>query len=334
MQGYNEALGKEEHILHLPNGRQLAYARNGPPTSRTLVLFFSGIMSVGIASDVPKSCREIEAHWIAPTLPGMGNTSTRDETVPYHVGLATDMNALLSHLYPTGAFDTLYIAGGSYGTAPAQMLYGASYELFPAGRKIVAGLLIAGVSPFKYNRNYAKSLSWQNWFSLGPPAHNLPFRPLQRLFRATIGSKLKTIDGAKDFLHQTLFKMMDQDEKQVFARWLESKNKTEAEFIDDGAQMAVRSCQNWQGFMEVADVVHSDWGFNPAALDDEHASKPVLVVSSKSDHLGGSTNAWLVENYKNASLKEVPGGHISSMFYMDEIFQELIRCKCPDLHHL
>jgi hypothetical protein len=31
-----------------------------------------------------------------------------------------------------------------------------------------------------------------------------------------------------------------------------------------------------------------------------------------------------VDNYKSAKFKSVPGGHISSLFYMDEIWKEII----------
>lgn len=103
---YDSTLGEEEHILPLSNNRQLAYAHNGPATSRTVIIFFPGLFGVGSAPRVFESCRELQAHFIAPTLPGMGKTSTRDKSVPYHVSLAKDISALLSHLYPTDAFDT------------------------------------------------------------------------------------------------------------------------------------------------------------------------------------------------------------------------------------
>ncbi|KAK9761142.1 hypothetical protein K7432_014166 [Basidiobolus ranarum] len=321
---YSKTKGGEEHILQLPDGRQLAYAHNGPSDSRTVILFFSGVMSVGTAHDVPQPCRELGVHWIAPTLAGNGNTSSRDNRVPYHVTLAKDMFALLSHLYPTGAYDQLCVAGGSYGTVHAQMIYGAPYELFPPGRKIVGCVLLAGFSPFKYHKNHAKSLSWSNWFAVGPPTQFIPFRLLQRTFISTIGSKIKTEDGAKKFLRQTIFHMMDEDEKKVFTQWLERKQTTEDEFISQMARGAVTYCKNWDGFLEVSDVIHSDWGFEPARLDDEHSSKPMLVVSSAQDKIGGATNSWLVANYKGAKAKTIPGGHISSLYYMDDIFQEII----------
>ncbi|KAJ6441506.1 Peroxisomal hydratase-dehydrogenase-epimerase [Purpureocillium lavendulum] len=321
---YDTDRGDEEHILDLPNDRRLAFAHNGPPTSRTVVLFFSGLMSVGTARDVPQPCRELGVHWIAPTLPGMGNSSARASGDSYYVALARDISALLDHLYPGGDFDALYVAGGSYGTVQAQMIFGAPYDVFPAGRKIVGCMLLAGFSPFKYHVEHAKSLNWQTWFSVGPPSQLVPFHLLQRLTSTVLASKFKTLDGAKDFLNQTLFARMEPDERATFAAWLEKKGRTEQKFIETLANGAVKCCKTWDGFIEVSDVIHSDWGFDPAKLDEEHASKPVLVVGSEQDHVGGSTNDWLVANYRNAKLKMIPGGHISALFYMDEIWQAMI----------
>lgn len=323
---YDKEKGAEEHILSLDHGRQLAYAVNGPPQSRVVVLFFFGLMGVGNAKYVPQPCRDIGARWIAVTLPGMGNSSTRPAGEAYHISLARDVTALLSHLYPTGDFDKLYISGGSYGAVPAQMMYGASYEHFPAGRKIAGCMLLAGFSPFRYHRTYAQSLSWQNWISVGPPSQ-LPFRPFQRLVSVMIASKLQTLEGAKQFLHQTTFSHMDEEEKPIFAEWLEKKGRTEDEFSEDMATGAIRACRNWDGFMEVSDVIHSDWGFEPAKLDEEHASKPMLVVESQNDHLGSSTSGWIAENYRSARLKTIPGGHISALYYLDDLWSELIESK-------
>ncbi|OQV03810.1 hypothetical protein CLAIMM_08804 [Cladophialophora immunda] len=325
MDDYDKVKGEEEHILPLPGDRQLAYAHSGPATSRTVVIFFTGIMSVGTAPNTPAPCRDLGVHWISPTLPGMGNSSTRDKKVPYYVSLARDMVALLAHLYPTDAFDALYVAGGSYGTVQAQMLYGAPYDLFPPGRKIVGCVLLSGFAPLKYHPGYAKTLNWQNWFSFGPPTRVLPFHLLQRLFRLAVESKLHTVDGAKTFLRQTLIDKMDDEEKSTFGKWLEKNDLAEDAFLDQMARGIIRCCVNWDGFMEVSDVIHSDWGFEPKELDEEHASKPVLVVSSDVDQIGGSTNNWLVDNYRSTKHKLVPGGHISSLFYMDEIWDEIIQ---------
>ncbi|GJN78236.1 hypothetical protein PLIIFM63780_001729 [Purpureocillium lilacinum] len=324
---YDAQRGDEEHVLDLGGGRQVAFAHNGPPASRTVVLFFSGLMSVGTARDVPEPCRDLGVHWISPTLPGMGRSSARAPGESYHTALARDMTALLAHLYPKGDFDTLYVAGGSYGTVQAQMLFGAPYDAFPAGRKIAGCMLLAGFSPFKYHAGHAKSLNWQTWVSVGPPSQLVPFHLLQRLTSSFLAAKFRTLDGAKDFLNQTLFARMQPDERATFATWLNRKGLTEEKFITRLAKGAVNCCQTWDGFIEVSDVIHSDWGFNPATLDADHASKPVLVVGSEEDHVGGSTNDWLAANYKNATLKMIPGGHISSLFYMDEIWQAMIESK-------
>ena len=321
---YTTAKSDEEHILHLQDGRQMAYARNGPPDSRVIVLFFSGVLSVGTAHDVPEPCRAAGVHWIAPTLPGNGNTSTRNRSLAYHEGLAADVCALLSHLYPTAAYDQICIAGGSYGTVAAQMLYGAPYNLFPPGRKVVACVLLAGFSPFQYHKDHAKSLSWANWFSVGPPARLVPFHLLQRTAGLVVASKLKTEESARAFMRQTLYSMMVAEERDLYAQFLERKGLTEDEFVGRMARGAMTCCRNWDGFNEVSDVIYSDWGFDPAGLDEEHASKPILVVSSEKDSIGSETNAWIVANYKSAKEKTVPGGHISSIYFMDEIFQEIM----------
>ncbi|XWX02387.1 hypothetical protein V2A60_010424 [Cordyceps javanica] len=320
---YSKQKGDVQHLLPLPDGRQVAYACNGPEAATTVILFFSGIMSIGLAHNVPAPCQRINARWIAPTPAGMGRSSTRDLAVPYHVSLARDMTALLEHLYPRGAcYDTLYVAGGSYGTVMAQMLYGAPYRLFPAGRKIAGGLVLAGFSPYRHDVDYGKALSWSTWLSVGPPSR-LPFRPLQRAFRAAVGSKMGSVEGAERFLRRTVFDVMDTDEKEAFRAHVDGQGETEDEFIARLARSTVECCKNWDGFMEVSDVIHSDWGFEPAALDAAHC-KPLLVVRSADDIIGSMNSGWLAANYKNATSKTIPGGHISSMYYMDAIWDEMI----------
>ncbi|OAQ96758.1 hypothetical protein LLEC1_01424 [Akanthomyces lecanii] len=329
---YSKQKGDAQHLLQLSNNRQIAYACNGPEAAGTVVLFFSGIMSIGMAHSVPQPCQRIKARWIAPTPAGMGLSSTRDLTVPYHVSLARDVTALLDHLYPAGGFDTLYVAGGSYGTVMAQMLYGAAYDIFPGGRKIVAGMVLAGFSPYKYDKNYGEALNWNTWLSVGPPSQ-LPFRPLQRAFRAAIGSKMNTVDGAKKFLRFTVFDVMDAEEKEKFATHVAGLGETTDEFITRLARSTVACCKNWDGFMEVSDVIHSDWGFEPSRLDAEHC-KPLLVVQSADDIIGSMNSEWIAKNYSNAARKTVPGGHVSSMYYMDDMWEEMITCNLHLEAHL
>ncbi|KAL6849625.1 hypothetical protein ACO1O0_009167 [Amphichorda felina] len=320
---YNRAKGAEEHILDLGLGRQVAYAHNGPTASRTVVIFFSGLFSVGSAPDVPQPCRALGVHWIHPTLPGLGRSSARAAGEEYHVALARDMTALLDHLYPTGDFDRLYVGGGSYGTVPAQILYGAAYHVFPAGRKLAGCLLQAGFSPFRYHVGHAQTLSWHTWFSVGPPSQLVPFQLLQRTLSTLLALKFRTIDGVKAFLEQTLYSRMGADEQARMAEFLAGRGRTRDEFVDAAARGVVRCCEQWAGFHEVSDVIHSDWGFDPAALDDDHARCPVLVVGSDGDPQGGSTNAWLGASYTSARVRTVPGGHMSTLFYTDELWREV-----------
>lgn len=320
---YDKQKGSEQHMLDLPDGRKLGYAINGPRDATTIVIFFSGLMSVGTAHEVPVPCKDLSVQWIAPTLAGMGQTTSHDPSEPYVDMLIRDINGLLLHLYPTSAFTKLYLAGGSYGTVQAQMLYGASYDAFPSGRKIAGLMLLGGFSPYKHDTGYAKALGWQSWISVGPPSQ-LPFRILQRMFRSFMAGKMKTVDGAKVFLRQALFGKMGDDEKRRFAAYMESKGSSADEFVQRMAEGAVACCANWDGLMEVSDVVRSDWGFAPAELDEEHAKPPVLVAAGDEDDTGGANNAWLAANYKNAVEKKLPGGHIAVLYCMDELWQELI----------
>lgn len=324
MDSYDKTKGAEEHILDLGGGRQLAFAHNGSATSRVVILSFTGLFSIGSIPDVPEPCRRLCAHMIHPTLPGMGKSSPRARGEEYHVELLRGMTALLDHLYPTGEFDTLYVFGGSYGAVQAQMLYGAPYSLFPAGRKIAGCLLLSGFSPFKYHVDHAENLTWHSWITIGPPSQLIPFRILQRSVSTMLAAKFKTVEGAKNFLKASIFSKMDGDERKRFAQFLVEKDRAEDEFIDTMARGVVRCCEQWGGFHEVSDVIHSDWGFEPAALDEEHASKPMLIVGSDKDPQGGSTNGWLGANYKSARVKSVPGGHLAVNFYLDEIWRELL----------
>jgi pimeloyl-ACP methyl ester carboxylesterase len=119
----SQATGEREHTLPLPDNRQLAYADNGNRSSTTVVLFFSGYFSVGNASYIPEPLKDLDVHFVAPTLPGNGESSTV-KGVPYSEGLCRDMTALLEHLHPGDSIRKLYIGGGSYGSVQAQILYG------------------------------------------------------------------------------------------------------------------------------------------------------------------------------------------------------------------
>lgn len=324
-----------EHVLQLPGGkprRQLHYASAGNPDASTVILMFSGYLSVGTATHaaIPKPFNQDGIHWIAPTIPGNGPSSSTPKNVPYHVNLAETMTALLEHLHPSdnrkgNAIEQLYLAGGSYGSVPCQMLFGASFSRFPYGPKIAGAMLLAPFSPFKWHKDYTKQMTWANWISVGPPSQWVPFRIVPRLLSTVIAAKCKDLKSTRSLMDQLLFSKMSEDEAQRFNTFAETKRGMTGEQLkDEMASTAFRCTVNWDGFLEGPDVLHSDWGFHPARLDDEHSKKPVLVVLSEDDELGDGMGIWLAEKYKHAQLKRIDGGHIAALYHQDECWAELL----------
>lgn len=312
-----------EHVIALPNGRQLAYASMGNKSSRTLFLFFSGLFSIGSISRLPPIVEKLDAHMLAPTPTGMGKTSPR---IPggrsYAANLVDDIRRLIEAEHPDG-IDALYIGGGSYGTVMAQILYGAGYDVFPDGAKIKGCLLVSGFSPYKYDTDYAQSLTWTNWVAVGPPSM-MPFRMLQRAMRPAIALKLRTVEDAKVMIMNMLYSKLEAEERATLDQHLAENQMTFDEHVTYLAENMVRSVEHtWDGFMEVSEVLHSDWGFDPRTLDEAH-QKPILLVSALADEVGGSRNRWMLENYKNAVGRDIKGGHAAGLAKMGELWQELV----------
>lgn len=109
----------EPKFLALSGGRTMAYANAGDTSSSTAVLFFHGFFSAGDASRPSPVIIEKGVHFVAPTLPGWGQSSPPNNTLTYAASLAADITALLNHLYPRSTDLKLYIGGGSYGTVSA-----------------------------------------------------------------------------------------------------------------------------------------------------------------------------------------------------------------------
>jgi pimeloyl-ACP methyl ester carboxylesterase len=316
-----------EKFLALPKGRTLAYAEAGNLTSSTIFIFFHGVASVGDARRPSPVLVDKGIHLVAPTLPGCGNSSSPANETPYAACLIADTSALIDHLRPNTADLKLYICGFSFGTVAAQMLYGASYETFPHGRNIAGLLLLAPFSPFHSDKNYAKCMSWPNYISFGPPARIFPRKAIPRFTKMFLASKLSTIERAEMLMRDRLFDKMDEFELEAFAQWRESMRVAEGQFERETAENALRSvAKTWDGYLNVPDVLHSDWGgFTPDGLDEEHSRRPILIVSSKEDH--ETPEAWatyLVDNYRNARLKLVKGGHLTVLFHLDEILKEFL----------
>ena len=139
-----------------------------------------------------------------------------------------------------------------------------------------------------------------------------------------IQSKFKDVETVKKFFHDSMISHMDDEEKARFEIWLKEQKLTQDEWITNLAKNAFRCTKNWDGFLEGSDVLHSDWGFVPKELDEDHREKPDLIFGSDNDDLGWRMNEWLVGNYRNARLKKIHGGHVASLFYMDEIWREML----------
>jgi pimeloyl-ACP methyl ester carboxylesterase len=318
----------EEKYLPLPGNRTLAYEENGNPNSSTVLIFFHGVFGVGSAARPSKILSAKGVHFVAPTLPGWGNTSPLPSSSSFASGLASDITQLINHLHPNDNELKLYVAGGSFGTVPAQILYGAPYDVFPAGKHIAGLLLLAPFSPFYLHTNYMKAMTWSDYIGVGPPAKLIPFNIMPRLARYFLAPKLSTTARAQKLVRQLLFDKMKEDEKEVFARWREEQGVSDGELEQEMATNMVRSvAKTWEGFYSVTSILHSDWGgFHPDGLDEEHSRHPVLIVASKGDTRAPSSMAdYLAVKYKNATLKILEGGHIVSLFYLDEIFTDLLK---------
>ncbi|KAG2158804.1 Alpha/Beta hydrolase protein [Suillus bovinus] len=298
-------ISSEEKFLPLPDGRTLAYEEAGNPSSKTVVLYMHGFFTVGDASQTSHVLLNKNVHFITPTLPGWGNT---------------DMTTLLSHLYPD--FD----GRGSLGTVPAQILYGAPYDKFPFGRCISGMLLLGAFSPFRYQKDYAKHMTWTQYILPGPIGYYMPFNLLAHLIKFVLVRKLKTIEGAEASLRETVFDLMDQAEREEFAKWSEERGMVPDDTVRTMAKNVMKSTsKSWEGFMLTPPLLHSDWGFRPDALDEDHSRPPILLTASKDDHMTPVAYAYyLAANYKNARIKHVDGGHMSTLYYMDEVWTEFL----------
>ncbi|KAF8196880.1 Alpha/Beta hydrolase protein [Mycena galopus ATCC 62051] len=316
----------DEKYLALADGRTLAYEDIGNPSSSLVVIFLHGAFGIGTApTTLSPILVQKRVHYIAPTLAGWGFSSPHPSWKSYADALTSDMTELITYLHPNTADLRIYISGGSYGSVPAQMLYGASFDKFPLGRNIRGCLIAAPFSPFKWHKEYTQSMTWMNYMSVGPPARVFPFQPFQRLAIFALSMKINTVDKAEVMLRGLLFDGPPV-ERIAFARWREQQGIEEGVFERRMATGMVKSIsKSWAGFIEVADVLHSDWGFRPDQLDDEHTQgRPILIAASEQDDLGPDMAKWLEENYRNSRLKWVPGKHLSALYEIDNLWTELL----------
>ncbi|KAI9567708.1 Alpha/Beta hydrolase protein [Boletus coccyginus] len=315
-----------ERTLALPGGRTLAYATMtaGDASSKTVLLYLHAAFRIGDTFEVSRINVSKNIHYICPTLPGWGNTSPPPPSTPYVDCLTSDMTALLDHLYPEHGRDIkLYVSGVSFGTVPAQMLYGVPYDRFPYGRCIVGVLLVAALTPFRYHKDYAKHMTWANYLLTSPITQWFPFK---YLLTFNMARKLSNVDNAEKFLRGHLFDKMDEAERELFAQWRAKEGVAEGETERRFATDIVRSvAKSWEGFKLIAPVLHSDWGFRPYALDEEHSRPFVMLVTSSGDKIApGAWTQYLAASYKNTEVKALDGGHIGALYHMDGVWAEFL----------
>jgi pimeloyl-ACP methyl ester carboxylesterase len=314
-----------EKYLELSDGRTLAYAESGNSSSSTLVIYMHGMFTVGRASD-SKVLVEKDIHYIAPTLPGWGTSSPRNKDKSFALGLVSDITALIDHIHPHDLNLKIYVAGGSFGTVPAQMLYGAPFEVFPYGRYVAGCMLLAPLSPPRYDTEYTKSLTMANYISIGPPSRYIPFKLVPRLVAFIIHRQVKTVEDAERFIRGLLFDKMKEEESAAFKKWKEENDKKDGELERKMAEDVRTSVQySWEGCLDAPDVIHEDWGFNPTQLDDEHNKRPIFIVAADGDTMAPGTNArWLAASYKNSRYQSLSGGHISALFHMNDLWRQFL----------
>ena len=314
-----------ENLLNLPDGRILAYSDIGEPSSSCLVIFFHGVFNVGSATRLGRELSDRHVHYVAPTLSGWGRSSPRDKSVPYNVALAADITALIEHLHPGDPALKIYLTSGSYGTVPAQILYGAPFDIFPFGSRVMGCMVSGLISPLRLHKGHAKSMTMSTYFAIGPPTQYAVVRLLRHLTPWFLGKITGTLDGAEKFIRAHLFDNMKEDERVAYAKWRADNHVEEHQLEHEFADIMVRSvATTWEGFYEMPDVINGEWGFRPDSLDEKHyKNRPIFLVASDSDTLTPDAMAkWLSNTYKNSHYKLITGGHLASLFQSDDLWKE------------
>ena len=308
-------------LLTLDSGRVIAYEQDGDSNSDRVLLFFAGIFAIGSIRYTLPVVKEKGLHHIAFTLPGWGDASPVPPSSTFAETLIGDVTALFNHLYTDTSNLKIYVAGGSFGSVPAQVIYGASFDVFPLGRNVAGMMVMAPFSPFRVHKDYAKTLSWRDWISVGPLSQYLP---IPTLLSYAMGSKFKTVDSAEQMLRQLIFDEMDEGEKEKLTAHCQKLGTTPDEFIKGWAGDSVRSVENgMEGFKQCAVALHSDWGFT-FPLDAEHTRGKVLIKVAKSDKLGSGMGEYLAQNYTNSEFTPCEGGHISAIYTLNDDITHLI----------
>ena len=89
-----------------------------------------------------------------------------------------------------------------------------------------------------------------------------------------------------------------------------------------GVHRSVR--RGWDGYMVVAETMHSNWGgYSPAELDDEH-TKPVLLFLTNEDWETKKMGEWLATQLRNTRVKYGEGRNLGGLFVLDDIWADFM----------
>lgn len=176
-------------------------------------------------------------------------------------------------------------------------------------------------------------MTWQAYFMTGPPSRYIPFNFLARLFQWVLLSKSKSEAVAEGLIRRMLFSQLTESERERYHSWRDVRGMMEGQYEKELAANMVRSTERtWDGFLDIPMVYHSGWGgVDPSAaanLKDYQgvaSPPPVYLISASRDHIVSHRVAeWLANAYINSSLRVIDGSHLSIMFYLEELWKEIL----------
>ncbi|KAG6859456.1 hypothetical protein C0995_008328 [Termitomyces sp. Mi166 len=161
---------------------------------------------------------------------------------------------------------------------------------------------------------------------------------LQHLAKLVIQSKLTSKDKSEAFIRQFLFDKMGEEEKKMYQAWRNKTGYEEGQLAREMAESNRKSVEKtWEGFLSTPQVLNSDWGWGVklGGLDEEHTvgRKVLIVVGTEDDATTVEWGRYLASKYLNSRLKTFSGGHIVTMFHMDEIWADFFADQTTPSFH-
>ncbi|KIY49503.1 alpha/beta-hydrolase [Fistulina hepatica ATCC 64428] len=318
----------EDKRLTLPDGRVLAYADAGNTSSNTVVLFLHSAFDVGDASRPPLIVLKNNLHFVAPTLPGWGKSSPVSRVSAYAQTILTDMSFLLDHLHPAahrGRGLDIILCGQGLGTIAAQILFSAPTAAFPpSGCRINKLVLVSPCSPPRLHRAHSAFLT--GWAHILLGSHLIPSYISTAVAKYVASRQLRSTPETQSLVRCYLSDGLGDDGQHALEAWEEAHGRSASQLERDIAVKAAQSVAcSWRGFGDLPVVFHSDW-LGMTVRPDQSGSGGVFIVIAKSDTvISPEFGRWLAsEYYENATLLCVEGGHLSTIFWMEKIWQDIL----------